>query len=112
MDGKVANLRVCIYALPTCLLMHSRLIELVVRNMPGGFVSFDTCSYFFVSFGTCSYSLFDLHVKYATECSKIAWILLIYKSEKKILTSHKKNFKSLKIVQKNSFDIVIKLTFS
>ena len=55
MDGKVANLRVCIYALPTCLLMHSRLIELVVRNMPGGFVSFDTCSYFFVSFGTSSY---------------------------------------------------------
>ena len=36
MDGKVANLRVCIYALPTCLLMHSQLIELVVRNMPGG----------------------------------------------------------------------------
>ena len=78
----MANLRVCIYALPTCLLMHSRLIELVVRNMPGGFVSFDTCSYFFVSFGTCSYSSFDLHVKYATECSKIAWILLIYRSEK------------------------------
>ena len=45
-DGKVANLRVCIYALPTCLLMHSRLIELVVRNTPAGFVSFDTCSYF------------------------------------------------------------------
>ena len=83
MDGKVANLRVCIYALPTCLLMHSRLIELVVRNMPGGFVSFDTCSYFFVSVGTCSYSSFDLHVKYATECSKIAGILLIYRSEKR-----------------------------
>ena len=82
-DGKVANLRVCIYALLTCLLMHSQLIELVVRNMPGGFVSFDTCSYFFVSFGTCSYSSFDLHVKYATECSKIAWILLIYRSEKR-----------------------------
>ena len=79
----MANLRVCIYALPTCLLMHSQLIELVVRNMPGVLYRLILVHTFFVSFGTCSYSSFDLHVKYATECSKIAWILLIYRSEKR-----------------------------
>ena len=67
-----AYLRVCIYAVPSPLLIHSQLIELVVRNTRGELVlSGLIVVYIFSS---------DLDVKYATAG---LGFLLIYRSAKR-----------------------------